>query len=182
MNRWMLLGLSSGVLLLATRGGSSFLEQARALSITDSAAAPPSEQLVATSRPELGLTSQERVVFEQINAYRQTRGLEPLELDPVITRQARLHSDAMAAQGQLSHDGFQSRVQEIGWTVTYSNASENVAFSQGFREPGAQAVQGWINSPGHRQNLEGRYDVTGIGASHTTDGRVYFTQIFIRRR
>ena len=46
----------------------------------------------------------------------------------------------------------------------------------------AEAVQGWINSPGHRTNLLSReYDRTGIGASFGTwrgYKAVYLTQVF----
>ena len=40
---------------------------------------------------------------------------------------------------------------------------------------------GWIGSAPHRQNLEGSYDVTGIGIARDRDGATYATQLFVRR-
>ena len=40
-------------------------------------------------------------------------------------------------------------------------------------------VDGWMNSPGHRENiLDGSYDVEGIGVAVSADERVYVTQNF----
>jgi uncharacterized protein YkwD len=44
-----------------------------------------------------------------------------------------------------------------------------------------KAIDGWLNSPSHRQNIEGSYDATGIGIVRTAQGEYYFTQIFILR-
>jgi len=43
-------------------------------------------------------------------------------------------------------------------------------------------VQGWLKSPGHRKNIKGDFDVTGIGVSKNAQGDYYFTQIFIKRQ
>jgi uncharacterized protein YkwD len=43
-----------------------------------------------------------------------------------------------------------------------------------------EVVDGWLNSPGHRRNIEGDFRLTGIGIAKRSDGMVYFTQIFIR--
>ena len=41
-------------------------------------------------------------------------------------------------------------------------------------------VKMWLNSQGHRENIEGDYNMTGIGISKSADGTPYFTEIFIR--
>ena len=41
-------------------------------------------------------------------------------------------------------------------------------------------VEGWIASAGHRQNIEGDFTLTGIGAAAGRDGTRYFTQIFVK--
>jgi uncharacterized protein YkwD len=56
-----------------------------------------------------------------------------------------------------------------------------VAFNQGHRDPAAVAVQGWLESPGHRENIEGPYELTGVGVASNAKGEVYFTQIFVGR-
>jgi uncharacterized protein YkwD len=139
---------------------------------------PPPE----TSQPTSPYADLEQAVHEQVNQYRVEQGLPPLVLNADISQQSRLHSEAMASgRVPFSHQGFDQRVQAIARTVPYRRAGENVAYNQGYSDPVTQAVEGWINSPGHRENMEGNFDLTGIGITKTEDGRYYFTQIFIRR-
>jgi uncharacterized protein YkwD len=44
------------------------------------------------------------------------------------------------------------------------------------------AVSGWLGSRGHRENIEGRYDLTGVGIVRDAQGAYYYTQIFVRRK
>ncbi|MBW4466110.1 MAG: CAP domain-containing protein [Pegethrix bostrychoides GSE-TBD4-15B] len=123
----------------------------------------------------------EKSVFRQINRYRQQQGLAALSTNSSITRQARRHSQDMANSGDISHDGFEGRVKTIGKTIRYRSAAENVAYNFGFESPGAQAVTGWLNSPGHLDNIVGNFNLTGIGVAKNSRGEYYFTQIFIKR-
>lgn len=137
---------------------------------------PPSPALSSIS-------ALEQSIHQQINAYRRSHNLPPLTLDSRISAQASTHSQAMASgKVPFGHDGFDQRVQVIRRTIPYRAASENVAFNQGYSNPDVQAVQGWIKSAGHRVNIEGQYDLTGIGITRNTKGEYYFTQIFIRSR
>jgi uncharacterized protein YkwD len=43
------------------------------------------------------------------------------------------------------------------------------------------AVDGWLGSPHHRENIEGNFDRTGVGIARSGDGTYYYTQIFIAR-
>lgn len=103
-----------------------------------------------------------------------------LALDPRITRQARLHSAAMAAgRTPLGHEGFADRVDTLSRVMSCRRTAENVAFNQGHRDPAVEAVHGWLASRGHRGNIEGPYELTGIGVVSNAAGEVYFTQIFV---
>ena len=135
----------------------------------------------ATKVTNIRPTSLEQSVHQQINQYRAEHGLPPLTLDPRISEQARLHSRAMA-NGKVSfgHGGFKQRIDAINRVIPYRSAAENVAFNKGYSNPGQQAVEGWIKSPGHRINIEGQYNLTGIGIVKNAKGEYYFTQIFIR--
>jgi uncharacterized protein YkwD len=122
-------------------------------------------------------------VHNQVNQYRASHGLPPLSLDARISEQARVHSQNMAiGTVPFSHDGFTQRVQTIAKVIPYSGAAENVAYNQGYSDPATQAVQGWLRSTGHRTNIEGQYNLTGIGIAKNSQGEYYFTQIFIRSR
>lgn len=119
-----------------------------------------------------------RQVHEQINEYRQSLNLEPLTLNARISEQARKHSENMAENKvEFSHDGFDRRIKALG--ISYRSAAENVAYNQGYGDPVEKAVEGWIKSKGHRQNLTGNYNLTGIGVVENQQGEYYFTQIFI---
>ncbi|MBW4641773.1 MAG: CAP domain-containing protein [Goleter apudmare HA4340-LM2] len=123
----------------------------------------------------------EKSVFDQINRYRIAQGLQKLKLNANISKQARIHSQNMAnGKVPFSHQGFERRVTAI--PIIYNNAAENVAFNQGYSNPASEAVNGWLNSPGHLQNIKGKYNLTGIGVAANQKGEVYLTQIFLHAR
>ena len=127
------------------------------------------------------VNSLELSIHAQIDRYRQTHNLPPLKLDPAISAQAKAHSEEMARSSNLSHDGFNERLDTVAETITYQSAAENVAFNKGYAQPDVTAVQGWIESPGHHHNIIGRYNLTGIGVAQNAKGEYYFTQIFVRK-
>jgi uncharacterized protein YkwD len=116
-----------------------------------------------------------------INTYRKNQGLEPLILDPLLSAQARQHSQDMA-DGLIpfGHDGFQDRVTASN--IGYGGAAENVAYNQGYTRPSTVAVEAWLRSSGHKTNIEGNYNLTGIGVAKNVQGRIYYTQMFLRTR
>ncbi|MDX2213669.1 MAG: CAP domain-containing protein [Oculatellaceae cyanobacterium bins.114] len=136
--------------------------------------------------PSASVTSTEaleQAIHTQINQHRRDQGLPPLTLDPRMSEQARSHSQAMAAgRVAFGHDGFNQRGTVINRAIAWNSIAENVATNQGFGDPGRQAVVGWLNSQGHRQNIEGQYNLTGIGVARNSQGQYYFTQIFVRSR
>lgn len=59
--------------------------------------------------------------------------------------------------------------------------AENIAYNQG-DDPGAFAVERWMLSSGHRENiLSTEFQASAIGSFVAADGRVYLTQGFITR-
>ncbi|MCD8485345.1 MAG: CAP domain-containing protein [Desertifilum sp.] len=125
----------------------------------------------------------EQALHQQVNAYRQTQGLQPLQLDDRMSQLARTHSQNMASGGvAFGHGGSQQRFSAIAQQVPYSQVAENVAYNFGHSNPIEQAVQGWIRSSGHQRNMAGNYSLTGIGIARNARGEYYFTQIFVRPR
>ena len=119
-------------------------------------------------------------VHGAINEYRYDQGLIPLILDTKISQQAQIHSQNMADNNApFSHAGFEFRIKDIAQKISYQSAAENIAYNQGYSDPGAQALKGWINSPGHQKNMVGNYNLTGIGVAQSPQGEYYFTQIFV---
>jgi uncharacterized protein YkwD len=124
----------------------------------------------------------EREIHLQVNQYRARRGLPPLAFDERIDALARSHSAAMAAgERSFGHDGFQARTEAVARLLPTARAfAENVSYDSRTGPRLAQlVVEGWIDSPEHRANLEGPYDLTGIGVAIGRDGRRYFTQLFV---
>ena len=148
---------------------------------TPVASIPPPKNTSKTAN-NTRFSALEQAIHQKINQYRQSQNLPPLTLDPRISEQARIHSQAMASgKATFSHDGFEKRVDAIAKSIPYRSAGENLAYNQGYRDPVDQAVEGWLNSPGHYKNIVGDFDVTGVGVVKTPQGRYYFSQIFIRR-
>ena len=146
------------------------------------AGTPPATRRGATSARPSTSAALERDVFDLVNRHRRARGLPLLALDAHISRAARAHSAAMAAGSvPLGHGGFDDRIDALRHVMSCRHSAENVAFNRGHRSPASQAVRGWLASRGHRQNIEGRYDATGVGVAVNAAGEVYLTQIFVGR-
>jgi uncharacterized protein YkwD len=132
----------------------------------------------ATVRADL-----ESSVHSKVNSYRVSQGKSALGYDNRIAEIARTHSRNMAKGAvEVGHDGFDGRVSQLKTVLGTSNIAvgENVAYNYGYSDPVQMAVDGWINSAGHRQNMIGDYNWTGIGVV-ASGGNYYFTQIFVKK-
>jgi uncharacterized protein YkwD len=137
----------------------------------------------AAVRPAESYAPLERQVLVSINAYRAAKGLGSLAWNDKIAAQAREHSRDMACGvTAFGHDGFDRRLHVLVKTIAWSGAAENVFMSLNVQDPAAAAVGGWLDSPGHRENIEGDYDLTGVGIARSSNGSLYFTQIFLKSR
>jgi uncharacterized protein YkwD len=114
-------------------------------------------------------------VHQLVNEHRIGIGLSALDWNETIANECRQHSEEMANTNSLNHDGFNERVNKIGETISWSWAGENVAYN--YSAEGA--VVAWLNSPGHKSNIESNSNLTGVGVAYD-GGTIYFTQIFIR--
>ena len=120
----------------------------------------------------------EQDILYYVNQHRKDIGKGPLKLSVVITEECIAHSKNMALHKvAFGHDGFEDRVARINHKLKpYHAVGENVAYGQLTAE---KVVQLWLKSPGHRKNIEGDYNITGIGIAPAKDGTIYFTQIFM---
>ena len=119
-------------------------------------------------------------VLDFVNRYRKTKGLRPLTMMPLITAEALKHSKNMAdGKVAFGHDGFDGRADRLMSQIELSNAiAENVAYGKFSAQ---EVVNRWIQSPGHRKNIEGKFTLTGVGIVRRADGYLFFTQIFINK-
>jgi uncharacterized protein YkwD len=119
-------------------------------------------------------------ILYYVNQHREALGLGKLQAFDAATEQAYNHSKNMAT-GKIAfgHNGFEDRINAIMKSEGRMSASaENVAYGN---LTAREVVKGWLNSPGHRKNIEGNYALTGIGTYIDRRGVVFFTQIFLRR-
>ncbi|HET6979121.1 MAG TPA: CAP domain-containing protein [Pyrinomonadaceae bacterium] len=128
----------------------------------------------------------EKRAFEQTNIVRVKNGLAPLVWDADVCRMARIHSESMSRQGYFSHvtpDGLRLRERaRIVGIYQYAVLGENIAYNQGYDDPGAFAVERWMQSEKHRANiLSSEFRAMAIGSFVAPDGSVYLTQTFITR-
>jgi len=112
-----------------------------------------------------------------VNEHRQNIGKSVLTRDSSADSFAEEHSNYMMAQNKISHDNFGDRFQYLQDDVNAVAAGENVA--SGY--PTAESVmEGWLNSPGHRDNIIGNFTHIGIAAIKNPQGVYYYTQLFYR--
>ena len=132
-------------------------------------------------------------VHAGINTERARHGSPALRWNDGLASVARAHSDDMTSRNYFDHDTPEGldptdRLHRAGLSCRKGyryGLAENIAIETtlgNLDRTAAEAVQGWMNSPGHRTNLLSReYDRTGIGASFGTwrgYKAVYLTQVF----
>ncbi|WAL60272.1 CAP domain-containing protein [Thermocoleostomius sinensis] len=125
----------------------------------------------------------EAQIRQRINEIRLEQGLTDLQQNDRLAEVARRYSQRMAEQAFFSHtspdgDTPAQRVQSAG--IRYWMVGENLFRSSNIPRPVDAAVEGWMESPGHRENiLRAEYRETGIGVwRHGSD--YYITQLFLR--
>lgn len=147
--------------------------------------APRSDAIVSTPASPTTATPAERRAFEVTNEVRAKNGLLPLQWDPELYAIARSHSRNMSVLNFFSHrtpEGLRLRDRARLAGVHYRVIAENLAYNQGFEDPGAFAVERWTISPGHRANLlSAEFRSSAVGSFIAPDGTVFLTQLFILR-
>jgi uncharacterized protein YkwD len=108
-----------------------------------------------------------RRIYERVNFERARVGVPPLVYDPTLERTADAHSQVMATNDKLSHDGLGdgSSYDRISAAGPYSFTGENLATVLSTDDFSADdVVARWMASPGHRANLlDPQYNRTGLG-------------------
>ena len=113
-----------------------------------------------------------------VNQHRKKIGCSSLVWDERIAAVAQAHSDDMVRNNFFAHtnkrgqNGFDRlNAASVPWTA----AAENIAYGQ--PTPG-EVLTGWLNSPGHRRNIDNcRYTRHGVGLNATR-----WTHVFVGDR
>jgi uncharacterized protein YkwD len=167
------------VAILISSGPLSGLRPRRVSSLTALTATATGPSLDAA-------TNIERRAFALTNSARTLNGLAPLTWNRGLCQMARIFSEKMVRLGFFSHqspDGLrlEDRAHLVG-IAHFRMLGENIAYNQGFDDPGGFAVERWMVSPGHRANiLNAGFQQSAIGVFVAPDGTVYLTQEFYTR-
>jgi Cysteine-rich secretory protein family len=139
----------------------------------------------ATKTPNVISCTAERTFFDEVfnltNAERQKAGLMALTLSTELIRAAQSHTNDMATNNYFSHTGLNQSTpgdRATGFGYGSSYVGENIG--AGYNNP-LEAIQGWMNSPGHKANiLNSTYTEIGVGFSENSASTYgnYWAQVF----
>ena len=123
----------------------------------------------------------ENEVVRLVNIERARNGLPPLTQNWEVSRVARYKSQDFINRNYFSHDsptyGSPSNMLR-SFGILFSANAENIA--RGQTSPAA-VMNSWMSSAGHRANiLSPLYNQIGVGVARDSNGRLFWTQMFIR--
>lgn len=146
-------------------------------------------QAAPLREPQLAEAS--RLVVARTNELRRERRLAAVQPNAALARAAQQFAAYMAGSDRYGHEADgrapAQRAQALGYD--YCLVTENIAFqysSAGFAtdDLARRFVDGWIDSPGHRDNmLDPQATDTGVAVARSArSGRYYAVQMFGRPR
>lgn len=113
-----------------------------------------------------------------INDYRLSIGLNALEPINHISAKCEEHNNYMIEKNVVDHNDFVTRSENLVNVLGAKKVAENVAYNY---KTSQAALNAWLNSPGHKQNIEGNFTHFGIAVTiDATTGKKYYTNIFVR--
>ncbi len=132
-----------------------------------------------TTQGTSNLTSDEKEVFNLINAQRTEAGLTALKIDNEVQRVARIKAQDMVDNNYFSHNSptYGSPFDMLkSFKISYKTAGENIAGNSS----NSAAVKAWMNSSGHKANiLNSSFNYTGIGVVSSNKYGKMYVQIFV---
>lgn len=140
--------------------------------------------------PSLSSAAQiEAEVLRLSNIEREKAGLNSLSADETLAATARAHSADMIARDFFAHDnpdGCSSSCRVTAAGYRWQMIGENIYMMSGWdlspQEAAIMTVNGWLGSPGHRENLlKQGYTESGIGVVVQGDA-AYATALYAKPR
>jgi len=140
------------------------------------------ETEIVDNNPEMSITVSEKSIESDIltliNNYRVNNGFSSLSKLEVIKSQTNNHTNYMIEKNEVSHDFFYQRKEYLTQNASAVSVAENVAYGYSTAE---SVVNAWVKSDGHKKNIEGDFTHFDITAERSSDGKWYFTNIFVRQ-
>ena len=128
---------------------------------------------------KVAYSGMELEILDLINIHREELGLKALINLNIISSVAMSHTTYMVETSLVNHNDFAERQQNLVEKANAKSVGENVAY--GFNTSNG-VVNGWLNSDAHRAIIENSdYTHFGISIEQNSEGKNYFTQIFIKQ-
>ncbi len=130
----------------------------------------------------------QRAIVDQTNEFRKSNQLDAVQRDEHLMQAAKNFAEFMAQTGKYGHraNGMTPAQRAEAAGYDYCVVRENIAYRTNTGEVTADSlievfVQGWIDSPPHRENMLADYIThTGVAVA-TTDGVTFYAvQMFGR--
>ena len=123
-------------------------------------------------------SQEELELMNIINDYRVSKGLNSLSKVDYMSAKSEEHDNYMISKGGISHDYFQDRYEALVKNLGAVNVSENLAYN--YSTP--QGVfNAWLNSTGHKANIEGDFTHFGIAIRTNSEGKKFYTNLFMKK-
>jgi len=125
-----------------------------------------------------------RDVYQEVNRYRKGKRLNELKMETALNRIAYQHAWNMAkGKVPFSHQGFEQRIAAVKQfaNVPY-RVAENLYATKSTSQIARQALKSWIESPGHKENMEDDWIYTGVGVVKSRDGEYFIAQLFVGKQ
>ncbi len=120
----------------------------------------------------------ESEILSRVNDYRVANGFSSLNKLQAIKSQTSNHTNYMVDKDKVSHDFFFQRKEYLNKNANAIGVGENVAYGYSTAE---SVVNAWIKSDGHKKNIEGDFTHFEVTAEKSSDGKWYFTNIFVKK-
>lgn len=126
--------------------------------------------------PTPGADDETVAALPMVNRLRQSKGLSALMLDVPARKAAAIQAIRMAKADEMKHligfgDDFGARMKRSDVALP---AAENIATGQTSVDA---AVQAWIDSPKHLENMLGTYRGLGVAMARASDNRPYWAMV-----
>jgi len=136
------------------------------------------------------IQSVEQAIIQRTNEFRESNELSAVKPDESMTQAAEKFAAFMARTSKYGHhaDGTTPAERAEAAGYNYCVVRENIAYRTNSGEVTAKSltdvfVQGWIDSPPHRENMLADYVIdTGVAVATTDNVTFYAVQMFGRPR
>lgn len=141
----------------------------------------PTTSVPTTPSAPSDIRNLETEVIRLVNVERAKVGRSALSENKELTNLARLKSQDFINKNYFSHTSptYGSPFDMMKkYGISYTSAAENIAAGQ---RTAAEVMNSWMNSTGHKANiLNSTFNQIGVGVAKDNNGKLYWTQMFIR--